>query len=147
MSVQLLRKLGWWGVAMVEFRVDDSIGCPYLMEINGRFWGSLQLAIDAGVNFPRLLLDLALGKPIECRPYKVGVISRWWLGDLRRTLRVLRGRPAGYKGEFPGRLAGLREFFGKQPPGTLNQVFRRHDPLPACAEILSLAQGIRRLRN
>jgi predicted ATP-grasp superfamily ATP-dependent carboligase len=142
MSVQLLRKLNWWGVAMVEFRVDDTIGCPYLMEINGRFWGSLQLAIDAGVNFPRLLLDVARGKPVRCDSYKAGVVSRWWLGDFRRTLRVLRGRPDGYTGDFPGRLAGLRELFGNQPPGTLNQVFRWNDPLPAIAEIVALARRL-----
>jgi hypothetical protein len=36
---------------MVEFK-DDGVNPPCLMEINGRFWGSLQLAIDAGVDFP-----------------------------------------------------------------------------------------------
>ena len=38
---------------MVEFKHDERDGVPKLMEINGRFWGSLQLAIDAGVDFPR----------------------------------------------------------------------------------------------
>ena len=48
----LLDDLGWHGVAMVEFKRDARDGVPKLMEINGRFWGSLQLAIDAGVDFP-----------------------------------------------------------------------------------------------
>ncbi len=51
-SERLLRYFQWRGVAMVEFKQDAATGTPYLMEINGRFWGSLQLAIDSGVDFP-----------------------------------------------------------------------------------------------
>lgn len=56
-SEALLEHVGWSGVAMVEFKEDASTGTPYLMEINGRFWGSLQLAIDCGVDFPRALIE------------------------------------------------------------------------------------------
>ncbi|OLE20554.1 MAG: hypothetical protein AUG50_00315, partial [Betaproteobacteria bacterium 13_1_20CM_3_63_8] len=48
-SRQLLDRFGWSGVAMVEYKRDAATGEPYLMEVNGRFWGSLQLAIDSGV--------------------------------------------------------------------------------------------------
>ena len=51
-SRALLDAFGWCGVAMVEYKLDERTGTPYLMEVNGRFWGSLQLAIDAGVDFP-----------------------------------------------------------------------------------------------
>src|SRR5690606_12472919 len=54
---RLLDHVGWHGVAMVEFRVTPE-GEPFLMEVNIRFWGSLQLAIDAGVDFPWLLHQL-----------------------------------------------------------------------------------------
>jgi predicted ATP-grasp superfamily ATP-dependent carboligase len=54
-SRRLLEHFRWRGVAMVEFKRDAATGKPFLMEVNGRFWGSLQLAIDAGVDFPRLL--------------------------------------------------------------------------------------------
>ena len=47
---------------MVEYKRDSSTGQPYLMEVNGRFWGSLQLAIDSGVDFPRILVACALGE-------------------------------------------------------------------------------------
>ena len=60
-----------------------SDGTPYLIEINGRFWGSLQLSIEAGIDFPFLLYKLALGNKLECElSYKEGVKSRWLLGDL-----------------------------------------------------------------
>src|SRR5678815_1154177 len=61
-SLALLSALDWNGTAMVEYKQDRVTGQRYLMEINGRFWGSLQLAIDAGVDFPALLVAAALGE-------------------------------------------------------------------------------------
>jgi predicted ATP-grasp superfamily ATP-dependent carboligase len=60
-SASLLKQLGWQGVAMVEFKGDEK---PCVMEINGRFWGSLQLAIDAGMNFPAILYRLCCGESV-----------------------------------------------------------------------------------
>ena len=51
---RLLKNLSFSGVAMVEFRKDIRSGEFILMEINGRYWGSLPLAISAGVDFPSL---------------------------------------------------------------------------------------------
>src|SRR6185503_13112360 len=79
----LLNRLGWNGVAMVEFKLDREAGKAYLMEINGRFWGSLQLAVDAGVDFPRLLVEAALGKRHEVPILGgSGVRSRWEWGEV-----------------------------------------------------------------
>ncbi len=55
-----LAHLGWQGVAMVEYRWDIATNRFYLMEMNLRFWGSLHLALYAGVDFPRLLADAFL---------------------------------------------------------------------------------------
>ena len=91
-SRQLLAHFGWQGVAMVEYKVDERTGIPVLMEINGRFWGSLQLAVDAGVDFPRLLIDCAEGKPTRRtrRRITVGSRLRWWWGDVDQLLLRLR---------------------------------------------------------
>lgn len=56
-AVRRVEHLDWEGVAMLEYRYDHASGNFYLMEMNGRFWGSLHLALFAGVDFPRLLLD------------------------------------------------------------------------------------------
>jgi predicted ATP-grasp superfamily ATP-dependent carboligase len=135
-ALRLLRGIGWWGVAMVEFRGEP--GDAVLMEINGRFWGSLQLAIDAGVNFPRVLIDVAQGRVSPPPSYRDDVVLRWWLGDLARVGRVIRGRPRGFAGAFPSRLEGIAEFLGPQPPRTRNEVLRWEDPLPALGEVLAL---------
>jgi predicted ATP-grasp superfamily ATP-dependent carboligase len=142
MSLNLLRHLGACGVAMVEFRVDSRTGDPYLMEINGRFWGSLQLAIDAGVNFPALLVDLALGRPVTKPAYKEDVVLRWWIGDLVRTMRVLKGKPVGYIGTFPSRLSALCEFLGPQPAGTRNEILRWSDWRPSFVEPISMMRKV-----
>ncbi len=85
----ILETVGWHGIAMVEFKVSAE-GTPYLMEVNGRFWGSLQLAIDAGVDFPWLLYQLAIGRNLgKVEPYIIGVKCRWLLGDMVSLWKVL----------------------------------------------------------
>lgn len=92
-SRALLERFGWRGVAMVEYKRDFASGQPYLMEVNGRFWGSLQLAIDAGVDFPRLLAASALGERVEpTLSYRTGVRSRWWWGQVDHLLGRVRPR-------------------------------------------------------
>lgn len=92
MAGRLLRALDWHGAAMVEFKVDPVTG-PRLMEINGRLWGSLQLAIDAGVDFPWILYALCQSMPVQpIADYAVGVRSRWLLGDVDNLITQLRHR-------------------------------------------------------
>jgi predicted ATP-grasp superfamily ATP-dependent carboligase len=77
-AIELLRHLRWHGPAQVEFKVDARDGTPKLMEINGRFWGTLDLAIRAGVDFPYLACRLAIDGDIEpVYNYQVGLRYRW----------------------------------------------------------------------
>lgn len=76
---KLLAALKWHGVAMVEFKMDAK-GRYWLMEINPRLWGSLALSIDAGVDFPLGLLQIARGQQPAPQPdYKIHYYTR----DLR----------------------------------------------------------------
>jgi predicted ATP-grasp superfamily ATP-dependent carboligase len=139
---RLLRAMRWHGPAMVEFRVDDD-GTPVLLEVNGRFWGSLQLAIAAGVDFPRLWLALLQRTPLQPpASYAHGVTVRWLWGDIKRFLYIMRGPPSGHSGTYPTRLAGVRELFAAQPSGTRLEAWDRSDPWPAVGEWTS---GIREL--
>ncbi|HEY0079667.1 MAG TPA: ATP-grasp domain-containing protein [Pyrinomonadaceae bacterium] len=131
---RLLAALEWHGPAMVEFR-DDALHPPCLMEVNGRFWGSLQLGIDAGIDFPRLWVGILEGESIEASArYEEGLTLRWLWGDVKRLLWILRGAPRGYPGAYPSVGQGLRELLGRQPEGTRLEVWRRGDPLPAIGE-------------
>ncbi len=80
---KILDYLGWEGVAMVEFKKDNASGTYKLMEINAKFWGSLELAISAGVNFPEMLVLDALNLDIpQIRKYQ-NVKFQWILsGDI-----------------------------------------------------------------
>ncbi len=131
---RLLADLKWHGPAMVEFK-DDEINPPCLMEINGRFWGSLQLAIDSGVNFPLLWLGLLNGRLIGRQTvYREGTTLRWLWGDCKRFGWILRGAPPGFVGAYPTIWQGLRELLGPQPRGTRCEAWRANDPWPAVGE-------------
>ena len=87
---RLLQRLHWHGVAMVEFRITPN-GEPYLMEINPRLWGSLALAIDAGVDFPWGLFQIASGESLNGQPqYRVGYYSRALAEDVQWQVANLR---------------------------------------------------------
>jgi predicted ATP-grasp superfamily ATP-dependent carboligase len=110
-ATRLLDELGWHGVAMVEFKRDARDGLPKLMEINGRFWGSLQLAIDAGVDFPALLLRSACGDECEPQePYRIGVRNRWLWGDVDSLLVTLFGGNGAPELEARPKWPALRAF-------------------------------------
>jgi len=57
-SLRMLQELKWTGVAMVEYIYNSENKKGYLVEINGRFWGSLPLAIISGVDFPLWLFKM-----------------------------------------------------------------------------------------
>ena len=139
----LLERLGWRGVAMVEFKIDAESGTPYLMEINGRFWGSLQLAITAGVDFPLLLVQAACGaRPRSVDNYRVGVRNRWLWGDVDHLLARVRrsdedlSLPPG----SPSRLRAILEFF-RWRASDRNEVLQLDDLGPSLRETKLWLQG------
>ena len=127
---QLLDAADWHGVAMVEFRLAED-GTPYLMEINTRFWGSLQLAIDAGVDFPWLLYQIQTGQqPAAIDSYACGRRLRWLLGDLDSLYLVLRSGDYSLQ----QKLARLGQFLLPQPWRVRHEVNRLGDLKPAWIE-------------
>jgi glycosyltransferase involved in cell wall biosynthesis/predicted ATP-grasp superfamily ATP-dependent carboligase len=139
---RLLSRLAWHGVCMIEFKIDARDGQPYLMEINPRFWGSLALAIAAGVDFPWLLYQLAIGeKPPPTTTYRVGVRNRWELGDLDHLIIRLRGRDADDLP--PGTPSRARAVFAfLNPAAGRPEVFRAADPGPAFHELARYVSSI-----
>ena len=61
---KMLDDLHWDGIAMVEFKKDVRDGSYKLMEINPKFWGSLDLALCSGVLFPHFLIRRAAGESL-----------------------------------------------------------------------------------
>lgn len=76
-AARRIEALQWEGVAMFEYRWDPLTDDFNLLELNGRFWGSLHLALFAGADFPRLLLDAFYGHEEVCHTFDLRTRSRW----------------------------------------------------------------------
>jgi predicted ATP-grasp superfamily ATP-dependent carboligase len=132
-SSRLLGELEWSGLAMVEYKLGPQ--GPRLMEINGRVWGSLPLAVQSGVDFPLLLADVflrpgaAAGPPL--REYRVGVRSRDVRLELAWIRSVLRGGPAAPVGRTPARRSAFAAALRLAHPRDGFDVLSLRDPLPA----------------
>lgn len=89
-SIALLQEIGWEGPAMVEYRYDPKSDRAWLMEINGRFWGSLPLAHYSGAPFAWLTYSvLGLGAANERHEVKGGLRCRALVTEAKRLLRIL----------------------------------------------------------
>lgn len=121
----LLKDLNWNGVAMVEYKKDSQENVPRLMEINARFWGSLQLSIDAGIDFPNLLINM------YCDPHQLNLKYqrynarfRWLLGDLDNLIINFK------RGNLKTRFKVLKSFIGEFFTGSKIEDFRYSDFKP-----------------
>lgn len=129
--------LDWQGVAMVECKRDLATGTHMFMEINGRLWGSLQLAIDAGVDFPAQLVALALGEPVpEPTAYREGVRSRWFWGEMDHLYARFRHRNQTLHLDetAPSRLRAVAALFQHVRGRDRWEIARRGDPGPFLLE-------------
>lgn len=142
-SVRLLERLHWTGLAMVEFKIGPKARGPKLMEINGRVWGSLPLAVLSGMDFPARLAELYLFGPPDSGPtpdtsYEVGVRARNLELDLVWIASVLLGRRRFPFLPAPRRRAALAAMAGLLNPACKFDVLSLGDPRPGVAEIFKI---------
>jgi predicted ATP-grasp superfamily ATP-dependent carboligase len=139
-ALALLRALEWEGVAMVEFRYDRARHHSSLMEVNGRYWGTLALAVQAGVDFPWYEWQIAHGeKPAVPLNYSTGARWRWSAGYITRwhdlaksSVRKALKHPAGLKELVPS-CADLTSRDALWDPA---------DPMPAIGELLRTVKDL-----
>lgn len=118
MSLQLLAELKWQGVAMVEWKIDPRTGAAMLMEINPRFWGSLELSVRSGVDFPVLYARAAAGDPQTAPPPVLGRRCRWLIpGDVLRWLTADRSKRESLRTFCSGLPYTAEEWDGRDLPG------------------------------
>jgi predicted ATP-grasp superfamily ATP-dependent carboligase len=141
---QLLAALDYNGPAMIEFKADGIAGGMVLMEINARLWGSLQLATDAGANFPGAMVALAFDLPMPSVQPKAGVRSFWEFGELDHALALVRQKretlhlPSEVR---VGLSAALRALLGRRLTDR-PEVFRWRDPAPFLYEAFRWGRGL-----
>lgn len=146
-SIRLLEALNWTGLAMVEFKVGQ--GGAKLMEINGRVWGSLPLAVRSGMDFPRRLAELYLYGPpnVGAGPdtcYRIGVRARNLELEMLWIAAVLRGKRRYPFLSMPRRSQGLAALLGLFNPAYKFDILSLEDPRPGLAEVLKIAVKLRR---
>lgn len=79
---RLIAAMAYTGVAMVEFKYDRTRDDWSLIEINGRFWGSLPLAVSAGLDFPAFLYQMLVEeRAVFPRSYRLGMHCRHLSSD------------------------------------------------------------------
>jgi predicted ATP-grasp superfamily ATP-dependent carboligase len=139
---RLLRAMNWDGLAMVEYKVDVD-GTAYLMEVNPRPWGSMQLAVEAGVDFPLLWYRVWSGGAVEeVHEYRVGVQCRYLVGDLYHLEGVLAGPPPGWRLAYPKRLPTVLSFLKFWGTNLRYDDFAGGDWRPGLADLGAYFRGL-----
>jgi predicted ATP-grasp superfamily ATP-dependent carboligase len=117
-ATALLDELDWHGVAMVEFK-ESADGVPKLVELNPKFWGSLDLAIESGLDFPRALLEYTDGAESFDFEFTPRCVNWPLSGDLTHAWRRPRSAP---------------DVFEDLLSPHVRSNFRRDDPAPHAVE-------------
>jgi predicted ATP-grasp superfamily ATP-dependent carboligase len=127
---RLLRGLGWTGLANLQFLRDDA-GVPRLIDLNGRFYGSLALAVAAGADLPAVWAAAATGAPagpvVTARP---GVRFQSLHPDLLRARAERRG---GLRADVVDTL--------RYAVGAAHTTWAVDDPLPALRHAGAVVAG------
>jgi predicted ATP-grasp superfamily ATP-dependent carboligase len=120
----LLADLEWFGIAQTQFQAPPGRE-PVLIDLNGRFYGSMALVLAAGPNLPAIWAALAMDRPLPLlEAPRDGVRYHWLESDLRRAVNERRGL-VGSLGYAISSRHGLWDV---------------HDPAPAARHVKRLAR-------
>ncbi len=141
---RLVDALEWTGLIMVEFKVGKDVR---LMEINGRVWGSLPLAVLSGMDFPGRLAELYFGEPpvpnaTPASEYKVGVRAFNLDLILLWIPQVLFGKQRYPFLPHPKRRQAVAAALGLLDPKQKWDIGSWEDPRPALAAIPKMARKL-----
>jgi protein-tyrosine-phosphatase len=137
----LVADLRYTGLIMVEFRINVETDDWALIETNGRFWGSLPLAVAAGVDFPRYLYEMLIeGRTTFPKFYKSGTYCRNLTMDLQWLKQNLKAdRSDSTESVVPLRRV-LFEFRNILKLAEHIDTFALDDPVPFFIELRQLAK-------
>lgn len=146
-SVALLQAIGWCGVAMVEYRYDERTDEAWLMEVNGRFWGSFPLAVHSGAGFALLSYRLHNGLPPGPLPtLRENLRCRMVATEIKRLVRILLQPSRIADRQFRVRKgAEVWRFFSDfLRPRVRYYVWSADDPRPFFADLVNMLRHLRR---
>lgn len=136
LSYRLIQTMAFEGIAMVEYK-RSAKGEATLMEINGRPWGSIGLAIASGIDYPRYYIDWWLNgtPPPRTIPYNENVTCRRVVGELTHLTNLRKGKPENWPTEYPGFWSTLARVAVPWYPGMHYDDLWFSDPHPTLAQI------------
>ena len=139
---KIVAGLDYSGVGMIEFRWNRETDDWIFVEINGRFWGSLPLALTSNADFPKFLYQSRVEQISSfSQNYRAGVCCRnWerdknWFSEQRSATGLIRFAKT-VASELTAcfwRTITLREH---------SDTFAWDDPMPALAEVSSITKSI-----
>ena len=148
---KLIAAMDYTGVAMVEYKLNTATGEWVFIEINARFWGSIPLAVAAGVDFPWYYYQmLVYGRTEFPQGYRKNIYCRNLLNDLRwqwQNLKADKSDPTLATLPLKEVVKELKNILTFRE---YSDTFAFDDPLPGLVELVELkklwAEGIRILQ-
>ena len=142
-TATILNHLKWTGHIEMDWMYNEKTGECYLLEINPKFWGTTQLTISAGFDYPLWYVQHALGEPLKFpAEYRTGLRYRWlddemitvftqprsfssfireltascvrWLRPNTRTNFFISDLKPFFKGILDAKLIILKSWFGRK---------------------------------
>ena len=140
LSEKLLEAIGWEGPAMVEYRHDPETGHYWLMEVNGRFWGSLPLAYHCGAHFAwelyrREVVEDSAPSPAWVKLRK----ARFVIPDVKHLAAILRDDSRSAMKKAGATLRFLADFVD---PRVRYYVWSLKDPGPLIGDVRAVLRRI-----
>jgi len=89
-ATKLMSSLQWNGIAHIDMRIRKFDGAVQIIEMNPRFWGSIEGSLYVGVNFPYLTCLASLGEEFSKPEFR----ESKYMSALAAIKRILRGKPA-----------------------------------------------------
>ena len=123
-SQRLLSAICYTGLVEVEYKLDARDGRYKLLDINPRLWTWSTLGARAGVDFPHLLWQMMVGKPVRKRIAGSGV--RW--------VRMSTDVPAAIQEMIRGRLS-LESYLRSLRAPIEFALMAADDPLPGFLDL------------
>jgi D-aspartate ligase len=124
-SERFLRKINYYGLVEVEFKLDPRDGQYKLLDVNARTWGYHSLGARAGTDFSYMLFADQIGLPVSPCRAEPGIA---WM-------RLTTDLPAAFMGLLAHDV-DLKSYIRSLRACKTEAVFSAKDPLPGVAEIL-----------
>jgi predicted ATP-grasp superfamily ATP-dependent carboligase len=96
-ACRFLGSLGYSGLVEIEFKYDTRDGCYKILDVNARAWAWIALGAAAGIDFPSVQWELAIGVTVTPHKARNGATWRYLSRDLAACAAEMAARrlPSG----------------------------------------------------